>query len=208
MLRTRLLFRRALVACLALAWLALGPYAHAYDTRFSEFLTSAEKTTIGIDRLTDEQRADLDLQVARELSLARQGGTVAFAKTFSERRTPEQIASAGLDKLSKAELAELDAAIARSMARGPTALVHLRGPRANGDAVPPVQIVKPKPEIHGEVTMVVGASSGGGSFYGGSATAIYHDPKHNITISITYAEYHAKGPIVIGPMLPDDPTLR
>ena len=49
------------------------------------------------------------------------------------------------------------------------------------------------PEVHGEVSLVVGAGSHGYSEYGGGMLVELDDPEHNMALAISYSELHAKG---------------
>ena len=159
------------------------------DLAFTQSLSVAEQNASGLAKLSAVERAALDAQISREITLARQGDVVAFAKSFNTRRTPEQFAAAGLATLSPAERAQLDAVIARAVAQRPPTTLG-RFDKKPGDAV---ETTTYRPQIHGEVSLTYGTAGGGRSFYGGSLTAILEDPAHHLTLSFTYAEYHGKG---------------
>lgn len=172
-------------ACLTTTTLAAPPS----DLGFTQSLSLAEQNASGLAKLSPVERTALDAQISREITLARQGDVVAFAKSFNTRRTPGQVADAGLAALSPTERAQLDAVIARAIAqRSPTTLARFE--KKPGDAV---ETTTYRPQIHGEVSLTYGTAGGGRSFYGGSLTAILDDPAHHLTVSFTYAEYHGKG---------------
>jgi len=196
---------RFLVALLG--FIAAVHHASAFESRFTDSLTPTDQAAIGLGQLTSDQRAALDAQVLKEVTAARQGDVTAFAKTFTQRRSLAQADAAGLAALTDTERAQLDALVARAIAVRPT-VTFIPHSRARPDGEVPVVIAPKRAELHGEVTLTYGASSGGGSFYGGSLTTTYRDPKDRFTVSITYAEYHGKGAIYETPLLLDDEFLR
>jgi hypothetical protein len=179
-------FLRSLIATL-LGLMALTVWA-AEDTPFTDSLSSAEQTAMGLTKLSAAQRTALNIQVQHDVTLARQGDVTGFATTFAQRRTATERSADGLDLLGNDERRQLDASVARIIAQPATpALAHLS---RHSDAV---EVTTCRPEIHGEMTLVAGAGSHGGSFYGGSLTGIYDDPSHNFSMAVTYAEIHGKG---------------
>ncbi len=171
--------------CLLATTLAAAPS----EIPFTASLSPAEQTASGLAKLSATERAALDAQIARELTLARQGDVVAFAKSFNTRRTSEQMSTAGLTALTSDERAQLDTVIARAVAQRPPTTLR-RFDKKTDDAV---ETTTYRPQIHGEVSLTYGTAGGGRSFYGGSLTAILDDPAHHLTVSFTYAEYHGKG---------------
>ena len=175
---------------------------HADETPpFTAQLDAADRTTAGLQRLSVAQLAALNTQVARELTVARQGDVVAFSRSFLSRRTQDQVAAAGLATLTPSERTALDAFVARAVAQRPSQVVPTVAGKTKGtdDAVETVSI---KPRLHGEVTLTVGTAGGGRNFYGGALTTLYDDPQHRFTAAFTYAEYHGTG------LLPFDDCAR
>ena len=140
-----------------------------------------------------EQRAALDSQIERELTVARQGNVVAFSRSFLQRRTSDQVAAAGLATLSPEERATLDRFVARAVAQRPAVLVPTLAARAKTADDTVIETVTYKPQLHGEVTLTVGTAGSGRTFYGGSFTTVYEDPQRNFSVAFTYAEDHGKG---------------
>lgn len=165
--------------------------AGSVETPFTHSLSAADQAAIGLTKLSEEQRAALNGQIAVELSLARQGDVVAFAKSFSERRNPGQISATGLSLLSTTERAQLDVLIARAVAQRPAAASYRRPATKPADDA--IETVTYRPQLHGEVSLTYGMASGGRNFYGGSFTTIYDDPAHHLTVAFTYSEFHGKG---------------
>lgn len=159
---------------------------------FAAQLASADYTAAGLHHLSTAQLAALDSQVARELTVARQGDVVAFSRSFLSRRTADQIAAAGLATLMPLERTALDAFVARAVAQRPAPVVATLTAKAKvADNV--VETVTYSPRLHGEVTLTVGTAGSGRNFYGGSFTTIYDDPQHHLTAAFTYAEYRGNG---------------
>lgn len=160
---------------------------------FSAQLDPADLTAAGVDKLSTAQRAALDMQVDRELAVARQGDVVAFSRSFLRRRTADQTAAAGLAALSPAERTALDAFVARTVARRPAVIVPTLAAQAKAADDTVIETVTYKPQLHGEVTLTVGTAGRGRNFYGGSFTTVYEDTQRNFSVAFTYAEYHGKG---------------
>ena len=198
--RTRL---PALLRVLAFALVGLGSpdaTARADNTPgFTTRLDSSERAAAGLVKLSPDQLFALDTQIARELTVARQGDVVAFARSFMSRRSADQSTAAGLPALSPLERTELDRLVARAVAQRPPVVIKTLAAKAKEDEA--VETVTYKPQIHGEVSLVFGTAGGGRNFYGGSFTAIYDDPQRNLAVAFTYAEYHGKG------LLPFDDCL-
>ena len=168
---------------------------------FTAQLASTDRTAAGLHHLSAAQLATLDAQVARELTVARQGDVVAFSRSFLSRRTADQVAAAGLAALTPPERTALDTFVARAVAQRPAPVVATLAAKAKvADNV--VETVTYKPRLHGEVTLTVGTAGSGRNFYGGSFTTIYDDPQHRFSAAFTYAEYHGTG------LLPFDDCAR
>jgi hypothetical protein len=170
----------------------LTPTRAEETSSFTAQLDSADRTAAGLHRFTIAQLGALDTQVARELTVARQGDVVAFSRSFLSRRTADQVTAAGLAALTPSERTALDTYIARAVAQRPAPVVTTLAAKAKvTDNV--VETITYKPRLHGEVTLTVGTAGGGRNFYGGSFTTIYDDPQHRLTAAFTYAEYHGNG---------------
>jgi len=187
---------RFLVALMAVG-AACGVWGHAQipgSLAFTDTLLQSEKAAIGLEKLFPAEVDDLNVQIDRELTLARQGNVKGFAISFTQRRKPPQLVSSGLSRLADAERRALDLAIARTMAV-PTVL-SLPPKFARAD---PVETVAPRSRIHGEFSFTYGWTSGGGSLYGGSMTMIYQDPNRPLTAAIRYSTYRGDGLYGYGP---------
>jgi len=179
----------------------LTPTRADETSSFTAQLASADRTAAGLHQLSAAQLAALDAQVARELTVARQGDVVAFSRSFLSRRTADQVAAAGLAALTPPERTALDTFVARAVAQRPAPVVATLTAKAKvADNV--VETVTFKPRLHGEVTLTVGTAGSGRNFYGGSFTTIYDDPQHHFSAAFTYAEYHGTG------LLPSDDCAR
>ena len=135
-----------------------------------------------------------------------------FSSTFTDRCTPSERASTGIDRLSEADRSSLDALVARAIAAGPPPgqeFTYSPPPKAPPPA--PVTLVSQPPhvEIHGDVSLTLGAGSHGSNFYGTSADLFVTDPTGKYTIGVGFSEYRGKGyfpfcdPILAGPPLQD-----
>lgn len=158
------------------------------DRPFTETLAIEERSTSGLAKLSPKQIEDLNRQVTKELTLARQGDVRGFATSFSQRRTEAQRKSAGLDLLTDAELKVLDDVIARTMARP-----SLPGTLARVTSIDSIETTRIKPEVHGEVSLTYGMASGGRSFYGGSMAVTYEDPNSGLSTAIQYSQFRGDG---------------
>jgi hypothetical protein len=155
-------------------------------------LSAEESAGIGVAKLSAEQRAALDALIARELRLARQGGARAFARTFLDRRSDEERTKAGVNLMTESERGALNGAVAHALATQPFAREMAFAPKRNraGDVV---TVTWPKPEIHGEMTLVYGWDNHGGDYRGASLHLTRFDPKYNLTTSFTYSVVEGDG---------------
>lgn len=171
--------------------------ARAEPTNFSASLTDENKNLIGLAKLTPEQIASLDAQVAREISVARQGDTPAFSTPFTKRRTPQQRKAAGLDQLMTPELKRLDSLVAHAVANRPAPAAplitkpHVSTPPGDGW----VEVTPKKLEVHGEVTLAYMWGSGGTSGYGASMATTVSDPDDKYAVTLVLSQFHFKGPL-------------
>jgi hypothetical protein len=162
--------------------------------------------------LTPAQVASLDGLVEHEVTSAHEGGVTGFASTFTERCTAGERSSTGIDRLSESDRSNLDALVARAIAAGPPpsqAFTYSPQPKAAPPA--PVTLVSQPPhvEVHGDVSLTLGAGSHGSNFYGTSADLFVTDPTGKYTIGVGVSEYRGKGyfplcgPILLGPPYQD-----
>jgi hypothetical protein len=181
------------------AWFCLGllvglisapaPIAAAV-AEFTEALTSAQQTAIGVAKLSPSERSALSEFVAREVMLARQGDVTSFTGTFVGRRSAEQRQQAGLDRLTADEQQALNEIVARTIATRPVSFAY--NPKMAKSDVPPANFIR-RLEIHGEFSLTYGWVSGGGSFKGGSFSTTIHDPKTGITVGFSYSQFSGPG---------------
>ena len=119
---------------------------------FSAQLDATDHAAAGLTKLSAEQRAALDAQIERELTVARQGNVVAFSRSFLQRRTSDQVAAAGLATLSPEERATLDRFVARAVAQRPAVLVPTLAARAKTSDDTVIETVTYKPQLHTQST--------------------------------------------------------
>jgi hypothetical protein len=180
------------------AWVALllATAAGAAGAGFSDELSPADRAACGIEKLTSAQVSSLDSLVARDVTYAHQGGVTGFSSTFTERCTTQERAAIGIDRLSDDDRARLDTLVAREIAAGPPpsqAFTYSPPPKA---APPPPPTLVSQPlhmEVHGDVSLTLGAGSHGSNFYGTSADLFVTDPTGKYTIGVGVSEYRGKG---------------
>lgn len=181
------------LACTALALgLLVGTNARAEEPGFTAKLSATDQAATGLTKLSAEQAAALDAQIAREITVARQGDVVAFSRSFMQRRSADQLTAAGLSTLTPDERSQLDRVVALAVAQRPAIVVQTLSAKAKA-ADDAVETITYKPQLHGEVTLTFGTAGGGRNFYGGSFTTVYDDPQRKFSVAFTYAEYHGKG---------------
>ena len=151
---------------------------------FISTLSAEQQASTGVTTLTEQERDVLNTQVASEVALARQGDVKGFAGTFSSRRSAEERKASGIDRLNEDQVAELDRLVATMLAAGPVE------PRASR-LLTSEQVSKAHKrfETHGSVSYTIGASSGGGSFQGGSVSTMLLDTKTGSSIEFTYSQF-------------------
>ena len=180
---------------LVVAALGVPASAATDDTRFSQSLSTAERTEVGLEKLSSDNLGVLDALVRRDT--VAQGSTRAApgtAATFSQRLSPDERRNAGFNLLSAEQLTRLDALVSRQQS------AHL----ARTLLSPPVYISrgrieeptekKKAREIHGTYSLSYGWGSGGYSEKSGSMVMTMEDPEKHFSISIGYSETHIKGP--------------
>jgi hypothetical protein len=166
---------------------------HAADTAFTSALPAWAKNADGLNKLTAEQLKALNDTVARDISLAQQGDTVAFANSFSARRTDAQRATLGLNQLSFEQINHLNDDVAHAIAYRPQLSVAPvpANPSHLVDAGAVASFKRPW-ETHGELSLTVGGSKRG-TFYGGSAAIETTDPSGKFTLGVAVSQYRGKG---------------
>lgn len=175
------------LALLVFVLVGLVAASSAANGGFIATLGSAEQAAAGLVRLTAEQQSTLNTLVAREVSLARQGGVSGFAGSFSSRRPDAERSAAGLDRLSDAELAALDRLVAQALAAAPVPVTTVRRMRAE-------EFERRKRfETHGEISFVYGRGAGGRSLVGGSLYTETYDRETGVTIGVGLSRYDGQG---------------
>ncbi|HVU34364.1 MAG TPA: hypothetical protein VHE61_13085 [Opitutaceae bacterium] len=162
------------------------------EVRFSKALSPAQWVAAGYIHLGTPQANALDALIQKDIDSARQGDVPAFAKSFTERRTPEERLRAGIDTLTPSERTVLNELVAAAIAGRP-ASPAVTAAIAHTPAAQAVKIDKPRMQVHGSVTFVVGAGSHGTSWYGGGFNAYMTDPTHHFTLSVGMSEIRGKG---------------
>jgi hypothetical protein len=184
----------------------------AFGEGFSDELSPTERAATGIAKLTPAQVGSLDGLVARDVTYAHEGGVTGFSSTFTKRCTTQERVSIGIDRLSESDRSSLDRLVARAISAGPppnSAFAY--SPPAKAPPPAPVTLISqpPKVEVHGDVSLTLGAGSHGSYFYGTSADLFVTDPTGKYTIGVGYSQYRGKGyfplcdPLLFGPPLQD-----
>ena len=162
----------------------------ADDGRFSQRLPAFDMAAAGLVRLSADQLAALDALIRRdEQQQTRARGATAQAGRFSERLPADELQVAGLNLLTPAELEHLNWLVAQIEGVGLPA-------GTAGSPAPSAVVVQPKrpaPEIHGEVSLTVGAGSGGYHEIGGTLALEYDDPAHGFSLATSYSQWRATG---------------
>jgi hypothetical protein len=179
---------RALRRSLSFAFLLAGTLlCRAAGGGFISTLGAAEQESAGLTRLTADEQVALNALVAREVTLARQGGVSAFAGTFTSRRKAGEKAAAGLDLLSAAETAVLDRLVAAAIAAVPEPVTTAQRRRAEEFAR------QKRFETHGEVSLVYGRGPGGRDLMGGSVYAETYDRDTGVSLGVGVSRYEGSG---------------
>lgn len=176
---------------------ALSAGAASGDGRFSQGLSIAERTEIGINRLSTDQVAVLDALVRRDVA-ARSSTTAApgAPASFSQRLTADERRNAGLTLLTATELPRLDAIVERHQAGG-LARALLAPPifAAPGSRLMAAETKKEKGrEIHGSFSLSYGMGKGGYSERSGGMVLTMDDPERRYSVTLSYSETHIKSP--------------
>jgi hypothetical protein len=158
-----------------------------------EFWTSLspeERTSVGFDKLTPEERIALDALATKEIRLAQQGDVTGFAGTFIARRTDEERRQAGLARLSVAEKYQMDRLIARALANRPVQMstVAVRAPGEND-----IKTKRTTWETHGFVQLEYGWGSGDREYKAGTIGVSQVNPKTGSSVSFIYSVVEGDG---------------
>jgi hypothetical protein len=198
---------RAVAACVAVL---LATVVGAAGASFSDELSPPERAATGIAKLTPAQVVSLNSLVERDVTYAHQGGVTGFSSTFTERCTTQEKVSIGIDRLSEQDRSNLDVLIARAISAGPPPdQAFTYAPPAKAPPPAPVVLVSQPPhlEVHGDVSVTLGAGSHGSYFYGTSEDLFVTDPTGKYTIGVGFSQYRGKGyfplcdPLLFGPPL-------
>jgi hypothetical protein len=166
---------------------------------FSDSLTRQEKEASGVVLLSPAQVSKLDALVAKDEDFAREGAVTGFSTSFSQRRTHQERIEAGLERLNASQRARLDSLVAFAIA-DPAPVIPVFQPRP---AAPAASFSSPalKPEIHGDISLTVGAGKGV-SFFGSGLDLNITDPMGRYSISVSLSQYRGKGFSFPDPGLP------
>lgn len=187
MLTLRLDFPAMLRALTLLGLFILAGSLHAAQGGFSATLSVEQKNSIGLATLADDEREALDRLIAVEVSIARQDSANELAGDFATRRTPDERQQAGLERLTPTQLAELNAVVASAIAASPKPKERPR--IKDSDVFTPQR----KPEVHGEISLTYGRSSGGGDFRAASMWVDYFDPNTGLGLGVGISSFKGNG---------------
>jgi len=172
------------------AWLlslSVAGFASAAEGGFSATLSNEQKTSAGLLLLTAAEISALDQMIAREVIQIRRDSDSELPGTFVARRTDEEQNLAGLDRLNAEQLSALDASVATVLSTGPKPKER---PRIKDTDV---FSAKRKPEVHGELSLTYGRSSGGGEFRAASMWVDYFDPNTGLGLGIGISRASGNG---------------
>jgi hypothetical protein len=176
----------SLLTVLFLGLAVLAPRALAADGGFTATLSAEQQTAAGLTRLSADEQTALNTLVAREVTLARQGGVKAFAGTFLSRRKPAELTAAGLDRLTPAEQDKLNETVAVAIAAGPANSEPREWKKSE------LASDKPRVQVHGGVSLTYGWG-GGGSYRAGSVYTDIYDPETGVALSLGLSEASGSG---------------
>ena len=165
---------------------ANGMRAQNSQGGFTATLSSEQKNTSGLSTLTPEERDALDQLVKIEVAQARNEGATEWEGTLATRHTDAELHQAGLDRLTPEQLKKLNALIASAVAASPKPRDR---PRLKDSDV----FAQSKPQVHGEISLTYGRTSGGGEIRGGSMWVDYYDPKSGISLGVGISRFSGTG---------------
>lgn len=166
---------------------AVALHADNSQGGFSATLSIEQKNASGLATLTPDERDALDQLVRAEVTAARNDSSPELENTFAARHTSEELHRAGLDRLTPDQLKKLDALIARALAASPKPRERPR--LKDTDVFNPAS----KPQVHGEMSLTYGRTSGGGDFRGASMWVDYFDPKTGISLGVGISRFSGSG---------------
>jgi hypothetical protein len=180
---------------LALTLLVVAGSVHAAETEFLSSVNPTDRVSSGISHLSPAQQAALAKCANRDITLAREGDVTGFSGSFTERRTDEERHAAGIDTLTRPERDILDALVANAISYHPmTYQAQVAAPPPPKASPPPsLVLTQPKMQIHGDLSLTVGAGSGGGSFFGTAMDVSMTDPSGKFTLAVGYSVVRSKG---------------
>jgi|SRR5581483_2088041 len=192
-----------LAALAFLGLLAFVARAAEPDPRFSQTLSAAERTQIGLEKLSSDQVAVLDAIVRRDMEAKRAGRAENSPAAFSLRLTEDEKRNTGLAAMTAVQVATVDSLVERhEAARLARALLSPPVYIARHSELDPNRTKSAEREIHGEFSLSMGWGSGGYSEQTGSMVLRMDDPEHRYSISVGYSESRIKGPAggyIVGP---------
>lgn len=155
-------------------WLAIAGPTFA---GFTATLSNADKTSIGLDGLAEDEWVALDELVAEDLAFARRENLKEFESPFMARLSETERKGAGLDRLTAEQVIKLNELVAAAIAKRPT---PKQRPRLKESDV----LAKRRGEIHGSVTVAYGWDAGGRDYRAGSLWLDYYDPQTRVGIGV------------------------
>jgi hypothetical protein len=175
-----------------LLWIVGGGFLFATETnsRFSEWLPSAERSALGLARLSSDQVAVLDALVRRNTAAFVNSSAEAPTPGFSQGLTADERRNAGLLLFNTEEIARIDQWVAR----------FASSTRTRALLAPPVYAARPRlvepredkdkaeRKIHGSFSLSMGWGSGGYSERTGSMVLRQDDPAGRYSITVGYSE--------------------
>jgi hypothetical protein len=184
------LFRLLGVAVLLFAASGVAVRAEE-EVRFSKTLAPADRSVLGLDRLSSDQLGALDALIRRDAVNLRRVSKTPPAPRFSQRLSADERRVSGIDQLPAEAVAELDRRV--QVLNAPPPAGGFSYAAAGSPIFVPSVKIRRGPEVHGSVELMVGVGSHGYSEYGGAMTVSVEDPASGLSVAVGYAELHSKG---------------
>jgi len=164
---------------------------------FTAGLSPSEIAAAGITKLSPAQADALNALVARDVTLAHEGGVTGFSTGFLERHSEKERASTGISILNDTERQNLDRFVAAAVSIGPAPDEGFRyapppSPTPKPAVIETEVLLPQKLQVHGDVSITVGGGSHGQSFYGTSEDFYVTDPNHGFTVGVSFSEFRGK----------------
>lgn len=159
---------------------ALAPLRAATNAGFSSGLSTEQRSATGLDQLSEDELAMLDVLVASDLANARMLRVTTFAERFSDRHRGQ---NAGVERLNSDQLAQLDERIADAIAAQP---LPKERPRLKDNEVVSLQR---RLQVHGGMSFTYGWASGGRDFREAGAWVSYFDPVTGLGLAVGFSQY-------------------